>query len=158
MIKQCSLKCMQMEASCYLQGLLTEKRTLLGEQDSFCSSSYADAFSTIRRKSPVLKGIVLSAQEIAQLNAQRRFLLCVQFIRMNAPGASAEQIQAGTSNFLLLCTPLYPFDLNDRLHRCQVCTGFIWERFMLRVQRSDQSPSSSSVALLSLLSSIDGII
>lgn len=64
-----------MEAARYLQGLLAEKRALLGEKDSFWSSSYADAFSKIRRKSPVLIGIVISTQ-ILQLNLKIRFLLC----------------------------------------------------------------------------------
>ena len=65
-----------MEAARYLQGLLAEKRALLGEKDSFWSSSYADAFSKIRRKSPILIGIVISTQ-IIQLNLKRRRLLCV---------------------------------------------------------------------------------
>lgn len=102
-----ALKYMQMEAAWYLQGLLAGKRALLGEEDSFWSSSCADALSTISRKSPLLKGIVLSAQQIMQLNRKKRLPLGVQFIRTTLQKLMQNKLQAGTSRFFPPTPPFY---------------------------------------------------
>lgn len=55
-----------------------------------------------------------------------------------------ELVQVGSPAASLRWAPRCPFDLHDRSHRCQVCTGFIWERWTLRVRREDQSEPGNS--------------